>query len=94
LEPNVPPESTEDTLMDGGDLDQDPDEDAPKSRGSEAVEQRIEKVISELKGSGAVDVISEREFGVKKVKFHPLSVIACPHFPTHSASLQYAPFDR
>jgi len=61
-----------------GSLDQDPDEDAPKSRGSEAVEQRIEKLISELKESGAVDVMSEREFEAKKVKFHPLSVVACP----------------
>lgn len=81
-EPNVPSESTEDTLMGGGSLDQDPNEDAPKSRGSEAVEQRIEKVISELKGSGAVEVMSEREFEAKKVKFHPSSVIAYPHSPT------------
>ena len=50
--------------------------------------------------------MSEREFEVKKVKFHPLSAIACPHSPiplhmpplshslTHSTSLQYAPFDK
>jgi len=56
----------------------DTDEDAPKSRGSEAVERRIEKLISELKESGAADVMSEREFEAKKVKFHPPSVIACP----------------
>ena len=55
--------------------DQDPDEDAPKSRGSEAVERRIEKVISELKESGAVDVMGEREFEATKVSFmhFPLS---------------------
>ena len=83
--------------MGDGSLDQDPDEDAPKSRGSEAVEQRIEKVISELKGSGAVEVMSEREFEAKKVMPHPLLVIAClplSHSPTHSTPLQYAPFDK
>ena len=78
-----------------GSLDQDPDEDTPKSRGSEAVERRIEKLISELKESSAVDVMSEREFEAKKVKFHPLSVVACPHHsphsPMHAASLQYTP---
>ena len=96
-EPNVPSEPPEDTLMGDGSLGEDPDEDAPKSRGSEAVEQRIEKVISELKESDAVGVMSEREFEAKKVKFHPLSDIAFPHSPTplhHSTSLQYAPFDK
>ena len=77
-EPNVPPEPAEDTLMSDGSLDEDPDEDAPKSSGNEAVEQRIEKFISELKESDAVGVMREREFGAKKVKFHPLSAIACP----------------
>lgn len=50
-------------------LDQDSDEDAPKSRGSEAVERRIEKVILELKESGAVDVMNEKEFEARKVGF-------------------------
>ena len=80
-----------------GSLDQDPDEDAPKSRGSEAAERRIEKLISELKESGAVDVMSEREFEAKKVKFHPLSVIACPHtFPTpqHMSPPSNTPLDK
>ena len=71
---------TEDTLIDS--LDQDPDEEGPKSRGSEAVERRIEKLISELKESDAVDVMNEREFEAKKVKFHPLSVVARPSAPS------------
>lgn len=50
-------------------LDRDPDEDAPKSRGSEAVERRIEKVISELTEGGTVDMMSEREFEARKVSF-------------------------
>jgi len=97
-EPSVPSGSTEDTLMVDGSLDQDPDEDAPKSRGSEAVERRIEKLISELKDSGAVDVMSEREFEAKKVKFHP--TFGCrmpphfPHPPTHVTSLQHTPLTR
>ena len=78
LDPSTQLGSTEDMLMVDSSLDQDPDEDAPKSRGSEAVERRIEKLISELKESGAADVMSEREFEAKKVKFHPPSVIACP----------------
>ena len=34
--------------MGDGSLDEDPDEDAPKSRGSEAVEQRIEKNLKRV----------------------------------------------
>jgi hypothetical protein len=69
-------------------LEQHLDEDAAKSRGSEAVDRRIEKAISELQESGAVDVMSEREFESRKVKFHLLSIVArlpfpalTPHFP-------------
>ena len=80
-EPNIPPEPAEDTLMCDGSLDEDPDEDAPKSRGSEAVEQRIEKFISELKESDAVSVMSEREFEAKKVKFHPVWLSHTPILP-------------
>lgn len=97
-EPSVQPGPTEDTLMADSSLDQDPDEDGPKSRGSEAVEQRIEKLISELKENGVADVMSEKEFEAKKVKFHPLSVFACPAtLPTPFtclSSLQYAPLAR
>jgi hypothetical protein len=77
LEPDIQ-SATQDTLMANGSLDQDPDEDAPKSRGSEAVERRIEKVISELKESTGVDVMNEKEFEAKKVKFHLLSILAYP----------------
>ena len=69
---------TEDAHMVDVSLDQDPDEDAPKARGSEAAERRIKKVISELKESGAVDVMNEREFEANKVKFHPLLVVVLP----------------
>jgi hypothetical protein len=78
LEPDIQSGPTQDTLMANGSLDQDPDEDAPKSRGSEAVERRIEKVISELKESTGVDVMNEKEFEAKKVKFHLLSILAYP----------------
>lgn len=61
--------SMEDTLMTGSTPDQDPDEDAPKSRGSEAVERHIEKVISELQESDVVNVMSERGFEAMKVSF-------------------------
>ena len=72
LDPSAQSGPAEDTLMTDGSLDQDSEEDAPKSRGSEAVERRIEKVISDLKESGAVDVMNEREFEARKVRFHPL----------------------
>jgi len=105
LDPGSHPQPTEDTLMADGSPEHDPDEDAPKSRGSEAVERRIEKVISDLKESGAVDVMNEREFEAKKVKFHPLSVAAppplsCPtlhvHSPTHMIRfpLIHHPYER
>jgi hypothetical protein len=75
-----------------GSLDQDPDGDAPKSRGSEAVERRIEKLISELNDlSGAMEVTSEREFEAKKVKFRPLSVIAWPHTPPLPNACRFSP---
>jgi hypothetical protein len=67
-DPAAPSGSADDTLMTDSSLDQYPDDDGPKSRGSEAVERRIEKVISELKESG-VDVMNEREFEAKKVSF-------------------------
>ena len=78
LDSSAHPGSADDTLMADASLDQDPDEDAPKSRGSEAVERRIEKVISELKESGAVDVMNERAFEAKKVQFHLLPIVASP----------------
>lgn len=65
-DPNAQSGTTGDTLMVEDGLDQDFDEDAPKSRGSEAVERRIEKVISELKESGTVDAMSEKEFEARK----------------------------
>jgi hypothetical protein len=88
LDPGAQSAPPDDTLMVDSNLDQDLDEDAPKSRGSEAVERRIEKVISELKESGAVEVMNEREFESRKVKFHLLSIAArfplsplTPHAP-------------
>ena len=87
LDPSAQSGPPEDTLMTGGSLDQDPEEDAPKSRGSEAVERRIEKVISDLKESGAVDLMNEREFEARKVRFHPLSIIVSP--PTSSPHSPY-----
>jgi len=78
LDPGAQPGPAQDTLMTDDSLDQDPEEDAPKSRGSEAVERRIEKVISELRESGAVDVMNEREFEARKVRFHQLSIFAPP----------------
>ena len=68
-DPAAPSGPTDDTPMEDCSLEQDPDEDGPKSRGSEAVERRIEKVTSELKESGAVGVMNEREFEAKKASF-------------------------
>lgn len=67
------------------DQDQDPDEGAPKSRGSEAVERRIEKLIFELKESCAVDVMNGREFEAKKVRFHLPSIVAPPPLSSPTA---------
>ena len=78
LGPSAQSGPAEDALMIDSSLDQDPEEDAPKSRGSEAVERRIEKAISDLKESGAVDVMNEREFEARKVRFHPLSIVVPP----------------
>ena len=80
-DPAAPSGPTEDALMTDSSLDQDPDEDAPKSRGSEAVERRIEKVISELKESGAVDAMNEKEFEAKKVSFTGLPSSRAFHSP-------------
>ena len=97
LDPGSQSAPPDDTLMVDSNLDQDLDEDAPKSRGSEAVERRIEKVISELKESGAVELMNEREFESRKVKFHLLSIAArfppsplIPHIPR----LRYTPLDQ
>ena len=94
LAPDAQSGPTEDTHMPDDSLDQDPDEDAPKPRGSEAVERRIEKVISELRDSSAVDVMNEREFEAKKVKFHPPSVVVRPALfplPPHVPLLSNTP---
>ena len=72
---------TNDTPMADCSLDQDLDEDAPKSRGSEAVERRIEKVISELRESSPVDVTNEREFEAKKASFTHLRLSRAFHSP-------------
>ena len=93
LDPSAQSGLAEDTLMTDDSLDQDPEEDAPKSRGSEAVERRIEKVISDLKESGAVDVMNEKEFEARKVRFHPLSIVGpppsspCPLLPLYAPLL-------
>jgi len=94
----------DDALMTDGSLGQDPEEDAPKSRGSEAVERRIEKVISDLKESGAADVMNGGEFEARKVSFthsrlsclpHPRPLLPSPPPPTTCApSLRYAPLTR
>jgi hypothetical protein len=46
------------------DVDDDPE---PKERGSEAIERRIEKVVSELCDQGLVDVHDEKGYEAKKV---------------------------
>lgn len=45
------------------------DDDDPKERGSEAVERRIEKVMSELQDQGVIDVNDDVVFQAKKVRF-------------------------
>lgn len=46
------------------------DEPEPKENGSEAVERRIEKVMSELRDQGLVDVNNEKEYEERKVRFY------------------------
>lgn len=41
----------------------------PKERGSDAVERRIEKVMSELRDQGLVDVNDEQAYEERKVRF-------------------------
>lgn len=43
------------------------EEEEPKERGSDAVERRIEKVLSDMEDQGLVDVNDERAFKEKKV---------------------------
>jgi hypothetical protein len=43
------------------------DEEEPKERGSDAVERRIEKIMSEIRDQGLVDVNDEKAFQAKKV---------------------------
>ena len=45
------------------------EEEEPKERGSDAVERRIEKLISDMRDQGLVDVNDEKAFQEKKVGF-------------------------
>ena len=45
------------------------EEEEPKERGSDAVERRIEKLISDMRDQGLVDVNDEKAFKEKKVGF-------------------------
>lgn len=51
-----------------GEVEEDPEDPEPKERGTEAIERRIEKLVQELRESGAVDVNDEVEFGMRKVR--------------------------
>jgi hypothetical protein len=56
------------------------EEEEPKERGSDAVERRIEKFISDMRDQGLVDVNDEKAFKEKKVgsgAFFFLSVYEC-----------------
>lgn len=65
---NAKAEVTEDvTMADGPAVEEEEEEDEPKERGSDAVERRIEKVMSEMRDQGLVDVNDEKAFQAKKV---------------------------
>lgn len=48
------------------DTEEDPDPE-PRERGSDAVERRIEKVMSDLREQGLVDLNNDKEFEEKRV---------------------------
>lgn len=60
-------EQKDDVAMADGQAPADDDDDDPKERGSEAVERRIEKVMSELQDQGVIDVNDDVAFQAKKV---------------------------
>lgn len=61
-------EQKDDVAMTDGQTPEDEDDDEPKERGSDAVERRIEKIMSELQDQGAVDVNDDVAFQAKKVR--------------------------
>jgi hypothetical protein len=69
----VDDQSEDQTMMPAEADDDDPE---PKERGSEAVERRIEKVMTELRDRNLVDVNDDRAFEEKKVG-HIYSVYSC-----------------
>ena len=75
----VPAES-KDAKSEGDQVDvamADPDDDdpEPKEKGSDAVERRIEKVMSELCDQGLVDVHDEKAYEAKKVRLISMSIL-------------------
>jgi len=58
---------TEDALMESPEADDDSDEPEPKENGSDAVERRVEKVMSDLREHGLVDENDEKAYDEKKV---------------------------
>lgn len=68
------------------------DDDAkPKENGSDAVERRIEKVMSEMRDRGLIDVNDDVAYEAKKVKLNlPVSIcfavtdVTCPLFRRRS----------
>jgi hypothetical protein len=48
-------------------LDEEQEEEDPSERGSDAVERRIEKIMSDLRDQGIVDVNDEKTYELKKV---------------------------
>lgn len=63
-------EQKDDIAMTDGQAPDDDDDDEPKERGSDAVERRIEKVMSELQEQGIVDVNDDVAFQAKKVRIY------------------------
>ncbi|KAF5372018.1 hypothetical protein D9615_008095 [Tricholomella constricta] len=64
----VSADGPEDTTMAPPPVDEMEEEPEPKENGSEAVERRIEKVMSDMRNLGLVDVNDEKAYEEKKVK--------------------------
>ena len=65
----VDEQSEDHAMMPSDDVDDDLE---PKEKGSEAVERRIEKVMSELRDRNLVDVSDEKAYEEKKVSYKHL----------------------
>ena len=76
-------------MSDASENNEDPE---PKERGSEAVERRVEKIMTELRDQGLIDLSNEKVLEEKRVSdvlhmyFHPVKPILTIIFPDANCS--------